>query len=284
MAEGFRPTICNSFSCSSQFRQVDYELRLSELLVDLLVIELLLLGVFAATQKGRLDFLDPCPISDKSNISHTMAGLPALRTLDGASDIQKSVKSLGLDTEALILWMASYDGFLASATGLLKIPNLLGVYQFVLARAPMEVEAQYRRHESRPASTSQVVFHGTSMDRLFPILRQGFQVGTGTSLQQHGASFGSGIYCATDPAMSMHYALASPGWPNSKFGNTKVIFGCELYGSHSPVSPGIYVIPDPTQLRVRYVFLFPSAAVAPLPQHVTPAMQSAFALLRSGQV
>lgn len=214
-----------------------------------------------------------------------MPGLPDIHSLQDSTNLYESVKGLGPDVEALLLWMGSYRGSLATPTGLLKIPNLPGVHQFVLASAPPELETGYSLHLPTPQTPTQLVFHGTTMNRLYPILQQGLQIGSGTTLLQNGASYGSGIYCAADIATSFGYAGLAHGfgWPNTRLGNTKVIFACELAGAHVP-NGGIYVVQDPTQLRVRYIFLFPSTAYPPATHHIAPAIQSAFALLRTGQV
>jgi Poly(ADP-ribose) polymerase catalytic domain len=284
-AKVFRATICHQSSCNTQFSRADYEVRLADLRWEPSVMDLLLLGVFASARANRLEFLHPCPLRDQGTILQTMAGLPDIYTLQGSQDLYKSIKGLGQDAEALMLWMASYRGFLASATGLLKIPNLPGVHQFVLTSTTPELETSYNFHLPTLQTPTQVVFHGTTMDRLFPILQRGLQVGTGTTLLQNGASYGSGIYVATDISMAFGYAGLAHGygWPNTRLGNTKVVFACELVGNQYQ-NGGIYVVPDPTQLRIRYVFLFPSTAYPPVTHHIVPAIQSAFSLLRLGLV
>jgi len=284
-AKVFRATVCHQSSCNTQFSRADYEVRLADLRWDPSVMDLLLLGIFASAQANRLEFLHPCPLRDQGTILQTMAGLPDIYTLQNSPDLYKSIKCLGQDAEALMLWMASYRGFVASATGLLKIPNLPGVHQFILANTTPELETSYNFHLPTPQTPTQVVFHGTTMDRLFPILQRGLQVGTGTALLQNGASYGSGIYVATDISMSFTYAsvVHGYGWPNTRLGNTKVIFACELAGSQYQ-NGGVYVVPDPTHLRIRYIFLFPSTAYPPVAHHIVPAIQSAFSLLRLGQV
>lgn len=285
LAKVYRATICHQASCNTHFSRADYEVRLADLLWEPSVMDLLLLGVFATAQSNKFEFLQPCPLPDQQTILQTMAGLPDIYPLQGSSDIRKSIRSLGRDVEALMLWMGSYRGFLATATGLLKIPNLPGVHQFIMTSAAPELEISYNSHVPTPQTPTQVVFHGTTMDRLFPILQRGLQVGTGTTLLQNGSAYGSGIYVATDVGTAFGYAGTTHGygWPNTRLGNTKVLFACELAGSQYQ-NGGIYVVPDSTQVRIRYVFLFPSIATAPVTHHIVPAIQSAFSLLRLGPV
>jgi hypothetical protein len=64
-----------------------------------------------------------------------------------------------------------------------------------------------------------------------------------------------------------------------------VLLGVELAGTWPSVSSnGICVVTDPSCLMVRYVFLLPQNAKMPLVQHVTPAMSSIFASLKSGAI
>lgn len=90
------------------------------------------------------------------------------------------------------------------------------------------------------------------------------------------------MYCSTEPSTALSYATAGSGWAHSAYGGMKVLLGCELAGTHKFASSNIYVLPDPTVITVRYVFLFPAGATAPIARHVAPAMQSAFSLIRSG--
>jgi hypothetical protein len=285
-AKVFRATTCQLSSCTVQLARADYEVRLADLRWDPYVIDLLLLAVYATAQSGRAEFLlSSCPVRDLTKILEIMIALPDIHAMRTAADISSAIRGLGPDAESLLLWAGSYRGSIATPTGLLKIPNLPNVHQFVLTSTTPELEMCYNLHLPSPQTPTQVVFHGTTMNRLYPILQQGLQVGTGTTLLQNGASYGSGIYCAADIATSFAYAGMGHGygWPNTKLGSTKLILVCELAGNYVP-NGGIYVVTDPTQLRIRYIFLFPANMYPPTTHHIVPAIQSAFALLRTGTV
>jgi len=274
--------------CSLLLRKSSLEVRLADLRHDPAVIDLLVAAVNAAKNTADssrsityYDLLPGYPVQATAGRTAINA-LPPPATLKAVPDLTTSVKSLGYASEALLSWMCtSYRGFLASATGVLKIPSMPGVHQFVLASASPEKEQAFAMHD--PAS-SRVVFHGTSLDRLYVILRNGLRALSSTNLQKHGAANGPGVYVANEPKTSWSYAMADPGWSSSNLKNSKVLLGCEIRGAVGEVYPGIRLVTNETQLMVRYVFLCPPAMVVPIAAHVAPAMSIAFNSLRSGVV
>ena len=149
-----------------------------------------------------------------------------------------------------------------------------------------DLELAFSRHMPTPQSPSNILFHGTSLDRLHAILCQGLRVQSNTALQRHGAVYGSGIYMADEPRVAWGYAtVSSGGWKSSKLKDMKVLLGCELAGSksQSPVG-GIYVIDDPTTLAVRYIFLLSGSASMPAAKDVRTPMASVCQGLRSGTI
>jgi Poly(ADP-ribose) polymerase catalytic domain len=195
---------------------------------------------------------------------------------------------MSTDSYKLLTYIASLQVFLTEATGVLRIPSLPGVHQFVVCSSSPEVEA-LRLNRRRNHDESQVVFHGTSVDRLFAILDGGLKAMTGTYLQTNGAAHGSGIYCSPEPSTALSYSRSSSAWKCSSYnGSMRLVLGCELIGSPRQASTrrdiNIMVVDDATQLSVRYLFLFPSGVSAPEARFVVPAMKSAFGLLRAGSV
>ena len=178
----------------------------------------------------------------------------------------------------------NYGGYLATASGQLRVPMFPEDHQFLVANSSPALEKAFSVQFKTAQSTSSVLFHGTSLDRLYPILSQGLRVCSGTSLQRHGAAHGSGIYMAEEPSTSWGYARNAPSVSALKWSSIKdmhVLLGCELAGASTAGYPGIHVISDASRLIVRYVFLMPPSAQMPLARHVVPAMQSVFASLRS---
>jgi hypothetical protein len=90
---------------------------------------------------------------------------------------------------------------------------------------------------------------------------------------------------AEEPATTWSYATPiTPAltWRRSAFRNVRVLLGCEYVGTSQPRQAGIHVISDPTQLMLRYIFLVPENANAPVARHIEPAMMGVFSSLRSG--
>jgi hypothetical protein len=278
----WRSTTCQK-ACSLALRRSSLEVRLADSCLDPAVVDLLLNIVNCAFDCHDPDLLPGCPLKTEASLLQTLQNLPTVSTLQQSSNITASVRQLGSPAESLLSWLCtSYRGFLASATGSLKIPSMTGVYQFVLANAAPELEKAFAVHVTPSNPTTRVVFHGTSLDRLYLILCRGLQSGTG-KWQRHGAAYGPGIYLADEPATALSFAKASQTtWPRSSLDTCKVVLGVELAGSKPPLATGIHVATDPTTVVVRYVFMFTISAVAPIARHVEPAMRSAFASLRSG--
>ena len=296
-----RATVCPSPSCQSTFSQAHIEIQLAEIWQDPPVMDLLLSMIYATASTGKLDLLADCPASDAPAIVSMLHGLPAIPTLAKhlksclnfhGSNYRRAHALVGYCTQSTnsallassLLWVCtSYRGFLVSATKLQRIP-FFGDNQYLLANTAPELELAFSRHISTLQSNSEILFHGTSLDRLHAILCQGLRVQSGTALQRHGAAHGAGIYMADEPSLAWGYATASPGgWKSSKLKNMKLLLGCELAGSKPKASyAGIYVITDATRLAVRYIFLLESNAKMPAAKDVKTPMQSVFQSLKSG--
>lgn len=94
-----------------------------------------------------------------------------------------NLKSVRNDhTELLLSWLCgSQRGFVVSATDRYRIPIFAGVQQFLVVDAPPEVEAAFAKHND--LMPRNILFHGTSLDRLYSVLCQGLRVLSGTALQ-----------------------------------------------------------------------------------------------------
>jgi hypothetical protein len=278
-----RATYCRNPECAGIFEQADPLLRLSDAWQDPAVACLLLAMVYASAKSGNLALLPGCPYPNAITITKLLDGLPPTSGFS-VEKLTLTFKLLDSPTVDLLSWTCcSYRGFLVSATGQLRVPNLpAGTHQFVLADAAPELEKAFAARRAKPnQSSSRILFHGTSLDRLYPILCQGLRVCSGTPLARHGAARGNGIYMADEPSTSWHYAASNTAldWGKSIYKNTRVLLGCEFVGT-SQGSGGIHVISDPSTLMVRYLFLFPAGSAAPLAAHMTPAMISGIASLR----
>ena len=295
-----RATTCPSASCQSIFSEAHVEIQLAELWQDQPVMDLLLTMIYAAASTGSLDLLVNCPVSDARALVSMLDGLPAISALE--THLTSSLNVFGDDfrlAQALVgycspssnssllaaslLWgRTSYRGFIVSAVGLQRIPSF-GNNQFLLVNTAPDLEAAFYSHMDTPYAVSQILFHGTSLDRLHSIICQGLRVQSGTALQRHGAHSGPGIYMADEPSMAWGYVTASAGgWKSSNLKNMSVLLGCELAGPKPQSGYGMSVITDATRLAVRYIFLLESFAIMPAAKDVRLPMESLFQSLRSG--
>ena len=299
-----RATICPSDNCQKTFHKAPIEIQLAELWQDPPVVDLLLSMIHATASTGDLSLLISCPANDATAVVGMLDGLPAIpilaehlkaclnfhgnafclaRSLAGYCNQYSTSQALA---KGLVWALLSYRGFLVSATVLQRVPSF-GRNQFLLANAAPDLEIAFSRHISTPSPISQVVFHGTSLDRLHAILCQGLRVLSNTPLMQNAASFGPGIYVADEPRVAWDYAKTTTGgWKSSSLKDKRLLLGCELAGPKPKAArAGIYVITDATRLIVRYIFLLEgaaamSAAAMPAAKDVRIPMESMFRSLR----
>jgi hypothetical protein len=275
---------CDNAECRRIWSNTSIQLKIPEIWSDPFAVDLLLTGVYAAAVSGRTEFLPSCPITTTTTVVAVLNSLPSLANMSKVKDLSVLLRASHPDAEKLLVWACTqYRGFIASATGLCKVPGLpAGTHQFVLANANPDLESRFASKLCQNNPKTRVLFHGTSLDRLPSILSQGLKVCSGTPLQRTGAAHGHGIYMAEEPATSFSYSPAAVSWRMSGLHNTRLMFGCEVVGNGNSVSSQIHVIKDPKDVMVRYVFLFTSSAAVPIANHVISPMLSAMTALRSG--
>lgn len=281
-----RSTPCEAFACARLWYNLPLHVRIPEVRSDPFAVDMALSSVYAAATAGKSELLPACPIRGFETIKSILNALPAMRIMRDAVDLSSVLGSYHPQAELLISWaVLHHRGFLATATGLLKIPNLApGTHQFVLTNASPKLEATFIQKIQWTKRETTVLFHGTAIDRLPAILAQGLRVCSGTDLQRTGAAHGKGIYLSDEPATSFYYSPASLSWKNSGLNNMRMLLGCEVVGSGNKVSGNIHVIPDADIVMVRYILLFTKDAKMPIRGHVEPAMASGMKVLRSGAV
>jgi hypothetical protein len=281
-----RSTPCETFACARLWYNLPLHVRIPEIRSDPFAVDMALLSIYAAATANKSELLPACPIRGFETIKSILNALPAMPIMRDAVDLSSVLSSYHPQAEQLISWaVVHHRGFLATATGLLKIPNLAsGTHQFVLTNASPKLEATFVQKIQWTKRETTVLFHGTALDRLPAILSQGLRVCSGTSLQRTGAAHGKGIYLSDEPATSFYYSPASLSWKNSGLSNMRMLLGCEVVGSGNKVSGNIHVITDADIVMVRYVLLFTKDAKMPIRGHVEPAMASGMKVLRSGAV
>lgn len=181
--QSLRSTTCST-RCSDMFRRADLSVRASDMVVDPPVTEFLLTIAHSAamTSSGDMNLLLDCPLA-QNEVVDALEKLPALPSIQ-ASTLATQVSNSGPNSELLLSWVStSYRGFLVSATESLRIPSLPGVHQFLLANASPEKERSFATHA--PQTSTTILFHGTSIDRLWRIISEGLIIGAQTSLMVH---------------------------------------------------------------------------------------------------
>ncbi|KAJ4320889.1 GID complex subunit containing RING finger motif [Neodidymelliopsis sp. IMI 364377] len=281
-----RSTPCDLISCAQLWYALPLHVRIPEIRTDTFAVDILLLSIYAAAMTGKAELLPNCPIRSSEAVKAILNALPTMAIMRDAVDLSSVINRYHPAAEKLISWaVVHHRGFLATATGLLKIPNLPpGTHQFVLTNASPKLENTFISKLPKKDAQTTVLFHGTSLDRLPAILAQGLRVCSGTSLQRTGAAHGNGIYLSDEPATSFHYSPASLSWKNSGLSNMRMVLGCEVIGPGNLVSGNIHLVNDVESVMVRYVLLFTKDARMPIRGHVEPAMASGMRALRSGAV
>lgn len=293
-----RPLPCDPMACTLIWNTTNLDVRLPELRNDTFAVDMVLTAVYAAAQSPNKNLLPGCPITHRSTIPTILNSLVPLNSLSQGSDISLTLRKCHKDAEALVVWaLTHFRGFIATADNSLRVPSMPpGTHQFVLASGSPTQEASWATRTSRPwfssassmlypDSQTTLLWHGTSLDRLPCILSEGLRVLSGTPLQRTGAVHGKGIYLADDPARSLTYTSPSVSWRHSGLNGMRVLLGCEVAGGGArPTNSGVYVVNDEESVMVRYLFLLPRSTVAPVANHVMPAMRSGLSALRNGTV
>ena len=268
-------------TCSNIFFRASLEIRLAEIRHDPQVMDLLLTMVHYACASRNMQLLPNCPLSDTLQVSQALSKIPPMYKLTNVDCLTTAIQRLGTNAERLLSWTClNYRGFLVSATGRALIPGMpAGTQQFLMANAAPNLETAFASKVN--FFGTRVLWHGTSLNRLYAITCEGLKVLSNTSLQAHGAASGAGIYTAEEPATSWSYCHAGgASWGGSSLGNMKVILGLEAVGIIG--GSGVHVVKDPSSLMVRYVFLVPNNGVVPAAATVAPAMASVYSSLRAG--
>jgi hypothetical protein len=281
----WKPAAC-SRGCSFKLRNAPLEVRLHNLLVDALSIDLLLTCVYAAAaDQSTLKLLPGCPVQ-KAKIRAVIDSFPPLASLQTATDLQAAIRGYdgsGSDREKLLSWLClKFRGFLLTAPDGFRVPSMPNTQQFLMLNSHHEREQLFNA-QLGPRGGSGPVFHGTQVSRLFLILSEGLKSLSNTAFMSHGTALGAGIYCGDEQRTSLSFAGSTgQSWRNSALSNMRVMLGCELAAYAAPIPGSVHVVADQNRLLVRYVFLLPQTYQPPQRRHVEPAMSTAFASLRTG--
>eukprot|EP01126_Amoeba_proteus_P031863 TRINITY_DN3117_c0_g1_i12.p1 TRINITY_DN3117_c0_g1~~TRINITY_DN3117_c0_g1_i12.p1 ORF type:complete len:237 (+),score=56.00 TRINITY_DN3117_c0_g1_i12:1750-2460(+) len=148
-------------------------------------------------------------------------------------------------------------------------------HQFIVKSTPPEFESQFQKFKEEHGG-SFWAWHGSSFGNWHSILHSGLKNLSGTTGQVNGASYGPGIYLASQSSTSVQYSVPKPTWPNSNFFHSQVMclalceiinFGSNLgndncagkvhrpYCVHNPKSP-FFRVEEERFVVTRFLFLY----------------------------
>lgn len=253
-----KPTICNKALCEVAFNEVGagssvaQEIRRDPFSADLLM------SLFACSfHNGR--YTNPAPPQEvMQTASRLFNTLPKMVTIsERCQNDTDIIKLYGNDTLELLRWV-----ILSNKSQLIHLPDELKLKSigfqthFMTLLAAQEQEEAFQKKKKKNGNRSLFMWHGSGGDRWHSIIRNGLMNMSNKDCI-HGASYGPGIYLASDYSTSLGYAQpVSNLYKNSMFGNSLTCLAlCEVV----PVSQykdfgGVATLQDEEALIVRFIF------------------------------
>jgi hypothetical protein len=222
----------------------------------------------------------------------TLAADSVVTALDGLPKLRHCVETkwLGQPQQTILEWIRTTPrSYLIRAPPGFEIPGLPGTQQYLVANGPLSKQRQFDDAMGRTNSpVGRLVFHGTTISCLFPILCEGLRVMRGARAV-NTVNYGkpNGIYLAEEPRTSTAYYSKPIGrtWANSRFQNAEglgyhVLLACELADETAQL---VHVETDEAKVMVRYVILFPPGFPCPARATIEDGSKSVFSQLRRRQ-
>ena len=257
---GIKPSTCQNPVCVFAFEQlgvgnsVYQEIARDPYAADLLV------SVFS-TALGTSYLVPSPPMELLNEAKHVLSTLPSMIDITRFfHNDTEMIKKLGQKTVDLLRWI-----LLSNRSHIITLPNALKLreipqqsIQFLSLISTPEAEKDFMALEKK--YRSMYLWHGSSGDRWYSILRNGLKIGTGTNLQQNGHAFGKGIYFARDSSVSCGYVKpAINQYTNSCLPkNFSLLSLCSIAKVKSLKTHGwAYTITDESAVVVRFLFTVP---------------------------
>lgn len=250
-----RSTLCSG-QCSIFFRKSDILARYPEIQHDPAAVYFILYALRAAAECDHLSLLGKVPttLSAKliASIITQIYELP--QPLDVIlRNIASGHSNLDSRAELVVAWgLSSYRGCVVAAEVGAK------VCKFYVNETP-ERENQFARRLEPTGGKSSIVYHGTTLDRLYPILQNGLQTQY-AKMMQHGAAHGHGVYVTPNIQIALNYSRSgSPAsqsaqlsWEQRAY-PVKMLLICELVSMEKwgTSNPEILVVTDSSYLIIR---------------------------------
>eukprot|EP00743_Colponemidia_sp_Colp-15_P008289 GILK01008998.1.p1 GENE.GILK01008998.1~~GILK01008998.1.p1 ORF type:complete len:1014 (-),score=198.21 GILK01008998.1:297-3245(-) len=234
--------------------------------------------------RSRAGFFDSGTVTDGSNGQNGSDGnkdigllVRLFKTLPSMSVISQNVQSEAELRDFLRVVSGDYsssDGAMAYqlikfvlATNRLHLRHLTaaermpglpeGTHQFAILHNSPEKEACFQQLKATHGSF--FVWHGSSFENWYSILRNGLRVLSNTRLMTAGAAYGSGIYVSPTTQVSWGYSSrvsnTNSAWQHSEFhAGTLAIAICEVIDNGTTVKNNsqIWVVPKEDYITLRY--------------------------------
>ncbi|KAE8450454.1 hypothetical protein EG329_006529 [Mollisiaceae sp. DMI_Dod_QoI] len=146
--------------------------------------------------------------------------------------------------------------------------------QFAVLGSTGEAPIIMRKSGNGDKPEGTLLFHGTSIANLLPILSDGFNSPKGLCL-------------TAEPNHAMGYAQnmwlpKRAHWKHSPFQDYGVLLGCRVVAQEEPDPNEIAILEHPTLATVRYLFLIPPPRFGPPRKTVEISMLAGFKAIREG--
>ena len=279
------------------------------------VMNLLLTLVYADMSSYATQFFAACPNCPVEGPVKLLNALAKIPTIKDHQHLEALCRPPAAKQNRISWWLSSTFGqkiVEATSRSGLKIPGFTKwVYQFILASPASAHRDRFSKQLKKAKGKSILLFHGTPLQNLQSILRNGF-------VQADHRAFGSGLYMAEEPSYCYRYATRKTRqegsepygpqyqdvpaklnrtWPHTPFKIVGALLGCEVAGNGQPVThshePGVHVIRALDSVMIRYIFLIPgtstaaglaAAAGAPKRAEVEQAMTAAIKVIRKRKI
>ncbi|KAF2821837.1 hypothetical protein CC86DRAFT_101224 [Ophiobolus disseminans] len=257
----FRSTAC-SRTCSLELRTSQLRIRCAEAYEPGLSFRLLLTAIKVAMQHGYFAHLPPLPM----NVSQHQIQTAISAMLNNWAGFREQIRRETIygEVELSVSWvLTAYRGCLAwwrDAPSAI-FPHL-GLGQVFLVNSRPEIEKAFQKNQRCAGGNTTLVYHGTSIDRLYPVLWEGLQVLSDTELSATGAKFGRGIYTASNSADAAGYSRRTDDVPADQAPYDLVLLVCELLSptrhaimDQDEQETGYYLTTNPADMIVRAVVM-----------------------------
>ena len=169
------------------------------------------------------------------------------------------INKLGIEMYSLIKISINDNYFSLSTLGHLdnlqnfNIGLATNIYDKMDNRTIHLIKLNYTASIENSFNTGFYLYHGSSFENWYSIIKNGLKVMSGTEFMTSGAAYGNGIYCSNSFQMSYGYSNKLQTVTNVKSRNIIGIFEFLTDPKVYQKAPGIYVINNDKVLLLRYL-------------------------------